>query len=137
VTASTGAFLRLTSLGTAMRALADDREITAALGVPVRRVEAFAWLASGLLSGTAGLLLSNLVGLDAATLTFLVISSLAATLIARLRSIGVTLAAGIVIGLVTALITPILSISSYRDMTPFVLATVALLFLSRHDRVSA
>jgi hypothetical protein len=38
---------------------------------------------------------------------------------------------------VTALITPILSISSYRDMTPFVLATVALLFLSRHDRVAA
>jgi branched-chain amino acid transport system permease protein len=135
VTATTAAFLQYTRLGTAMRALANDREITAALGVPVRRVEAFAWLASGVLSGVAGLLLSNLVGLDAATLTFLVISSLAATLIARLRSIGVALAAGIVIGLVNALITPFLSISQYRDMTPFVLATVALLFLVRRDRV--
>jgi branched-chain amino acid transport system permease protein len=135
VTATTAAFLQFTRLGTAMRALANDREITAALGVPVRRVEAFAWLASGVLSGVAGLLLSNLVGLDAATLTFLVISSLAATLIARLRSIGVALAAGIVIGLVNALITPFLSISQYRDMTPFVLATVALLFLVRRDRV--
>ena len=77
-----------------MRALANDREITATLGVPVRRVEAAAWLGSGLLSGVAGLLLSNLVGLDAATLTFLVISSLAATLIARLRSITVTFVAG-------------------------------------------
>src|SRR6185295_951920 len=55
-------------------------------GVPVRRVEAAAWFGSGLVSGFAGLLLSNLVGLDAATLTFLVISSLAAALIARLRS---------------------------------------------------
>jgi branched-chain amino acid transport system permease protein len=135
VTVTTAAFLRFTRLGTAMRALANDREITAALGVPVRRVEAYAWLASGVLSGVAGLLLSNLVGLDAATLTFLVISSLAATLIARLRSIGVALAAGIVIGLVNALITPFLSISQYRDMTPFVLATVALLFLVRRDRV--
>ena len=70
-----------------MRALANDREITATLGVPVRRVEAAAWLGSGLLAGAAGLLLSNLVGLDAATLTFLVISSLAAALIARLRSL--------------------------------------------------
>src|SRR3954469_6888357 len=51
VTATTAAFLRFTRLGTAMRALANDREITAALGVPVRRVEAFAWLASGVLSG--------------------------------------------------------------------------------------
>jgi len=126
----TAVFLRFTKTGTAMRALANDREITATLGVPVRRVEAAAWLGSGLLSGAAGLLLSNLVGLDAATLTFLVISSLAATLIGRLRSITVTFFAAIVIGLVNALVTPILSISQYRDMTPFVLATIALLVLS-------
>jgi branched-chain amino acid transport system permease protein len=126
----TALFLRYTKTGTAMRALANDREITATLGVPVRRVEAAAWLGSGLVSGASGLLLSNLVGLDAATLTFLVISSLAATLIGRLRSITVTFVAGIVIGLVNALVTPIVSISQYRDMTPFVLATIALLVLS-------
>ncbi|HZN75725.1 MAG TPA: branched-chain amino acid ABC transporter permease [Micromonosporaceae bacterium] len=136
VTLATAAFLRRTGLGTAMRALANDREITAALGVPVRRVEAITWLVSGALAGAAGLLLSNLVGLDAATLTFLVISSLAAALIARLRSLVVTLLAGIVIGLVNAMVTPIFSISSYRDMTPFVLAAVALLFLSRHQQIS-
>ncbi len=136
VTAATGAFLRFTNLGTAMRALANDREITATLGVPVRRVEAAAWLGCGLLSGVAGLLLSNLVGLDATTLTFLVISALAATLIARLQSIVLTFAAAIVVGLVNALITPILSISEYRDMTPFVLATIALLVLSGTHRTS-
>jgi len=127
----TGVFLRYTNLGTAMRALANDREISATLGVPVRKVEAMAWLGSGLLSGAAGLLLSDLVALDGVTLTFLVISSLAAALIARLRSLPITLCAGLAIGLVTALITPILSISVYRDMTPFVLATVGLLWISR------
>jgi branched-chain amino acid transport system permease protein len=136
VTVATAAFLRFTGLGTAMRALANDREITATLGVPVRRVEAAAWLGSGLLAGAAGLLLSNLVSLDATTLTFLVISSLAAALIARLQSLVVTLIAGIVVGLVSALITPILSISEYRDMTPFVLAIIALLWLSRHREIS-
>jgi branched-chain amino acid transport system permease protein len=136
VTFATGAFLRYTNLGTAMRALASDREITATLGVPVRRVEAVAWLFSGLLSGASGLLLANLIGLDAATLTFLFISSLAATLIARLHSIVVTLIAALVVGLVTALITPIFSISQYRDMAPFVLATVALLWMSRKREIS-
>lgn len=131
VTVGTVLFLQFTKLGTAMRGLANDREITATLGVPVRRVEASAWLVSGLISGVAGLLLSNLVGLDAATLTFLVISSLAAALIARLSSVVVTLIAGLVVGLATALATPILSISEYRDMAPFVLATLALLWLSR------
>jgi branched-chain amino acid transport system permease protein len=131
ITAGVGAFLRYTKLGTAMRAMANDREITATLGVPVRRVEAAAWLGCGVLAGVAGLLLADLVALDATTLTFLVISSLAATLIARLRSITLTFLAALLIGLVHDLLTPIQSLSNYRDMTPFVLAAAALLVLSR------
>jgi branched-chain amino acid transport system permease protein len=132
----TGAFLRYTKLGTAMRAMANDREITATLGVPVRRVEAAAWLGCGVIAGVAGLLLADLVALDATTLTFLVISSLAAALIARLRSVTLTFVAAIAIGLVHDLVTPIQSLSNYRDMTPFVLAAVALLVLSRHRVIS-
>jgi branched-chain amino acid transport system permease protein len=131
LTIVTAAFLRFTKLGTAMRAMANDREITATLGVPVRRVEAAAWLGCGALAGVAGLLLADLVALDATTLTFLVISSLAAALIARLRSVAVTFIAAIVIGLVHDLLTPITSLTNYRDMTPFVLAAAALLLASR------
>lgn len=136
LTVATGAFLRYTKLGTAMRAMANDRDITATLGVPVRRVEAAAWLGCGVLAGVAGLLLADLVALDATTLTFLVISSLAAVLIARLRSITVTFIAAIVIGLLHDLLTPVNSLTNYRDMTPFVIAVVALLILSRHQVMS-
>ena len=136
ITVVTAAFLRFTKLGTAMRAMANDREITATLGVPVRRVEAAAWFGCGVLSGVAGVLLADLVALDANSLTFLVISTLAATLIARLRSILVTFIAAIVIGVVTAEITPISKISNYRDMTPFVLAAIALLVLNRRRVIS-
>jgi branched-chain amino acid transport system permease protein len=131
VTVATMLFLRFTKLGTATRALADDREIAATLGVPVRRVEAVAWLGSGLVCGASGLLLATLVGLDAGSLTFLVISALAAALIARLRSLWVTLLAGILIGLVEALVTPIFELSRYRTMAPFVLAIAALLIFQR------
>jgi branched-chain amino acid transport system permease protein len=136
ITFGTAAFLVYTKLGTAMRALADDREITATLGVPVRWVEASAWLVSGMLAGAAGLLLGALLSLDAVTLTFIVISSLSAALIARLRSLPVTFFAALVVGLVTALLTPFSEISPYREMTPFVLATIALLWLSRHRTVT-
>jgi branched-chain amino acid transport system permease protein len=136
ITLVTGAFLRYTKLGTAMRAMANDRDITATLGVPVRRVEAAAWLGCGVLGGVAGLLLADLVALDATTLTFLVISSLAAALIARLRSITLTFVAAIAIGLIHDLLTPIQALTNYRDMTPFVLAAVALLVLSRRSVIS-
>ena len=131
ITIVTAAFLRFTKLGTAMRAMANDREISAALGVPVRRVEAAAWFGCGVLSGVAGVLLADLVALDSTSLTFLVISTLAATLVGRLRSIGITFVAALVIGLITAELTPVSSLSNYRDMTPFVVAAIALLVLNR------
>ena len=136
MTAGTAIFLRVTKLGTAMRALADDREITATLGVPVRRVEAAAWFGSGLLAGAAGLLLADLDTLASDALTFLVIFTVSAALIARLRSLVVTFIAAIVIGLVDNLIAPINSITNFRDMTPFVLAILALLFASRGRQYS-
>jgi branched-chain amino acid transport system permease protein len=136
IAVATGLFLRYTKLGTAMRAMANDREITATLGVPVRRVEAAAWLGCGLLAGIAGVLLADLVALDATTLTFLVISSLAAALIGRLRSITFTFLAAIVVGLVQNVVTPISSISNYSDLAPFVLAAIALLAFSRGSVLS-
>jgi branched-chain amino acid transport system permease protein len=134
----------MTKMGTAMRALANDREITAMLGVPVRRVEAAAWFGSGILCGAAGLLLSNLVGLDIVGLTFLVIPALAAALIGQLRSLWITLAAGFVIGLVQSCLTAFSSLTigsktidlaQYRQMTPFVLAIIALLWFARRRQV--
>jgi branched-chain amino acid transport system permease protein len=137
LTIGTTAFLRFTKLGTAMRALASDREITATLGVPVRRVEMAAWLGSGLVCGGAGLLLADLyTSLDYTALTFLVISSLAAALIGRLRSLWVTLAGGLSVGLVQAVATPYSSITAYRTAAPFVLAIIALLYLGRHRVVT-
>jgi branched-chain amino acid transport system permease protein len=143
ITAGVSIFLRTTKLGTAMRALANDREITATLGVPVRQVEAAAWFGSGILCGVAGLLLPDLLtSLDQTALTFLVISSLAAALIGQLRSLWLTLVGGLAIGVVQAVITPyngntpITSISSYRSATPFVLAIIALLWMSRRRVVT-
>jgi branched-chain amino acid transport system permease protein len=135
LTVGTGVFLRYTKLGTAMRAMANDREITATLGVPIRQVEAAAWFGCGILAGFSGLLLADLVQLEPATLTFLVISSLAAALIARLRSITVTFFAAIVIGVVHDMLTPFNALTNYRDLTPFVLAVIALLAVSRHQTI--
>jgi branched-chain amino acid transport system permease protein len=137
ITAGVSLFLRVTKLGTAMRALANDREATAMLGVPIRRVEATAWFGSGLACGAAGLILPDLLtSLDYSALTFLVISSLAAALIGRLRSLWVTLLGGIAVGVAQAVLSPYASISAYRSAAPFVLAIVALLYLSRRRVVT-
>jgi branched-chain amino acid transport system permease protein len=145
ITAAVSVFLRVTKLGTAMRAMANDREATAMLGVPVRRVEAAAWFGSGIFCGMAGLLLPDLLtSLDYSALTFLVIASLAAALIGRLRSLWATLFGGLAVGVVRSILAPMAAsdyafwreISKYREAAPFVLAIIALLYLSRRRVVS-
>jgi branched-chain amino acid transport system permease protein len=137
ITAGVSLFLRVTKLGTAMRALANDREATAMLGVPVRKVEAAAWFGSGLACGAAGLILPDLLtSLDYSALTFLVISALAAALIGRLRSLWVTLLGGLAVGLAQSVLSPYARVSAYRSSAPFVLAIVALLYLSRRRVVT-
>jgi branched-chain amino acid transport system permease protein len=137
ITVGASIFLRVTNLGTAMRALANDREATAMLGVPVRKVEATAWFGSGLACGAAGLILPDLLtSLDYTALTFLVISSLAAALIGRLRSLWATFVGGLAVGLGQSILSPYTSISAYRSAAPFVLAIAALLYLSRRRVVT-
>ena len=69
-------------------------------------------------------------------------AALAAALIGRLESLWATMFGGLAVGLLQAVLTPytgatpITSVSSYRAAAPFMLAIVALLYLSRRRVVS-
>jgi branched-chain amino acid transport system permease protein len=132
VTATATVLLRVTRTGTAMRALANDRELSSLLGVRVRRVEVLAWSISGLLAGASAVVLADLTVLSANNLTFLVIPALAAALIGRLVSLWGTLAGGLAIGVLQAAVTPVAALSPYRNAVPFVCAIAVTLWLARH-----
>jgi branched-subunit amino acid ABC-type transport system permease component len=53
-----------------------------------------------------------------------------------LRSIVVAFVAAVVVGLIEEMLTPIQSLTNYRDMTPFVIAIAALLWQNRRATVS-
>lgn len=131
VTALATVLLRVTRTGTAMRALADDRELSSMLGVRVRRVEVLAWAISGVLAGASAIVLADLTVLSANNLTFLVIPALAAALMGRLVSLWGTLIGGLVIGVLQAAATPVAALSPYRNVVPFVCAVAVTLWLSR------
>ncbi len=129
-------FLASTRVGLYMRALANNRDLSCLLGVRVRRIEAMAWLISGVLCGVSGLLLGNLVRLDASVLTFLVIPAMAAAVIGRLQSLAMTLIGGLLIGVIEALTTLAGPLAPFRSATPFVAAVIAILFLQRKRRLT-
>jgi branched-chain amino acid transport system permease protein len=96
-------FLRLlftrTQIGIAMRAVVDDPELAALTGADPDRVRAVSWALGASLAGLAGILLAPLISLDIILLTLLVINGYAAAMVGRLRSLPLTFAGGLMLGL--------------------------------------
>ena len=132
--AAVGTLLARTRVGLRMRALADDRALSALLGVKVLSVDAVAWALSGAFAGVCGMLLANIVRLQPTLLTFLVIPAFAAAIVGRLESLPVTVAAGIAIGVLEACAILLPGFAPYRTAVPFLVALAAILFLRHATR---
>jgi branched-chain amino acid transport system permease protein len=103
-------------------------------------VEALAWLASGVLCGLVFLLLPPLFkSLDQGTMTWFVISALAGAVVGQFRSLWVTFVASLGIGLVESGLTPFKDslrvLSDYRKLVPYLVAIIAILWISRRRTV--
>ncbi|HWH26432.1 MAG TPA: branched-chain amino acid ABC transporter permease [Pseudolysinimonas sp.] len=132
----TSIYLRRSPTGTAMRALASDRELASMLGIRVRRVELLAWTVSGALGGISGLLLASQTRLEPVFLTFIVIPVLAAVVVGRFRSLWGTLLGGLAIGVIQSVASAFSATSSFSNATPFVVATLVILYLQRRKVVT-
>lgn len=131
VAAAASILLRVTRLGTTMRALADDRELTAMLGARVRVAEAVAWAVCGLLGGVSAILFADLTVLSAQNLASLIIPALAAVLIGRLTSLWAAVAGGLILGILQSMVTSVTALSAYGVAVPFVAAVLVTLWFGR------
>lgn len=128
--------LQRTRLGLQMRALANDRRLAALIGVPVVQVETMAWALSGLLFGFAGLMFGDLVRLEPAVITFLVIPCIAAAIAGRLQSLPDVLMGGLAMGVIESLLTLSDTFKSIRPVAPFVIAALVLIAMNRGRRLT-
>ncbi len=93
--------LRTTRTGIAMRAVVDNADLAALTGAPPVTIARTSWILGSLLAAVAGVLYAPTAGaLDAINLTFFVLSAYGAAVFGRLRSLPLTFAGAIVLGLV-------------------------------------
>lgn len=85
--------------GTAMRAVVDDPGLAALHGVPTLAVARWSWVVGSALAALAGVLLAGGTGLEPVNLTFAVIAAYGAAVFGGLRSLPLTVAGAIVLGL--------------------------------------
>jgi branched-chain amino acid transport system permease protein len=131
MTVAMALLLTKTPLGLRMRALQSNRDLSALLGVRMKRVDTWAWTIAGLFAGIAGLFMGNMVRLNPIVLTFLVIPALAAAVVGRLTSLTATVLGGIAIGVIEALTALFPSVSRYGSSAAFVVAILAILWYQR------
>jgi branched-subunit amino acid ABC-type transport system permease component len=94
-------FFRYTHLGIAIRAVADDHEVSQLLGINARTVSNVSWVLGSLLAAVAGILITPLVSLDLGALTGdLLVFGFVASLAGGFRSLGGTFAGGVLLGIV-------------------------------------
>jgi branched-chain amino acid transport system permease protein len=91
--------LSRTRIGTAMRAVVDNRELLSMHGARPNLLSGLAWALGSALAALAGILLAPSLSFDYTILTFLVVNAYAAAMVGRLKSLPKTFAGAIVLGL--------------------------------------
>lgn len=128
-------YLDRTRTGLNMRALADNRSHAALLGIAILKVETIAWSISGALAGVTGLLFGSLVRLEPTVVTFMVIPATAAAICGRLVSLPMTLAGGLLIGIVESMLALVPGLNDYRTVAPYVIAGGVILWMQRGQKL--
>jgi branched-chain amino acid transport system permease protein len=92
--------LNRTRVGVAMRAVVDDRNLVALTGARPDRISMLSWAIGATLASVAGILLAPVLQMDVIVLTLLVVNSYAAAMVGRLRSLPLTFAGALALGLI-------------------------------------
>jgi branched-subunit amino acid ABC-type transport system permease component/ABC-type branched-subunit amino acid transport system ATPase component len=131
--------LRKTRLGLETRAGVDRPELARMRGIDTDRSSRIVWALTSMLAGLAGVLIAPLFDLSPITFHVVVLASFAAAVAARLRSVPVAFAAGLVLGVIQNLVhgyapKVLTDLSGFRSAVPFILLFVLLFFVKDKGR---
>jgi branched-chain amino acid transport system permease protein len=97
-------FFRFTSLGLALRAVADNPESSRLVGIRVERMLALGWGLSAVVGAVAGIMIAPLVFLDPSMMSGVMLYAFAAALLGGIDSPGGAVAGGFVVGILENLV---------------------------------
>jgi sulfate-transporting ATPase len=126
-------WFRRSLTGLALAATADDATAARLLGVSPDRVSVLSWVLASVLGAIAGILLTPLLVLNPWQMTFIMVSSYAAALIGGFVSLPLTVAGGVVIGVVRSVVTGSATVAGLSESLGF-LAVFVVLVVTRVRR---
>jgi branched-subunit amino acid ABC-type transport system permease component len=130
VTLALAVWFRRSLTGLALAATADDPTAASLLGISSTRVSIVSWVLAATLGALAGILLTPLLVLNPWQMTFLMVSGYAAALVGGFVSLPLTVAGGVVIGIVRSAVTSEVTIAGLSETLGFI-AVFAVLVVTR------
>ena len=127
-------FLNRTRGGLHLRALSDRPMAAELLGVKVQLLSLLVWGLTGAFTTFALMIIAPQRSPNFMTLSLLVVPALAAALVGLFRSFWLTLAGGILLGVIEGMASTVDSISQYRSAIPFLVVLAVLLWSQREAR---
>jgi branched-chain amino acid transport system permease protein len=127
-------FLNRTGVGLHLRALSDRPMAAELLGVKVQLLSLLVWGLTGAFTTFALMIIAPQRSPNFMTLSLLVVPALAAALVGLFRSFWLTLAGGILLGVIEGMASTVDSISQYRSAIPFLVVLAVLLWSQREAR---
>lgn len=128
LTALLSVFYRRTRVGLATVATAQDADTVASLGWSPDVLSTVAWAMGSGLAALAGILLVPLIGLQVTTFSYLVIAGMAAALLGGFSSVWLTLAGGVLLGVLQSVLSIDIPQAGRREAIPFLVIVAVLVF---------
>ena len=124
------AFLRFSRLGVQMRAVVGNPDLLALAGTDPKPVRTAAWIIGSGFAALSGVLIAPFLGLEATLLTLLVVQAFGAVAIGRFRSLPLTYAGGVALGIAANILTKEFAgrpaLGGLPSSLPFIVLVVAL-----------
>jgi sulfate-transporting ATPase len=130
VTLALAVWFRRSLTGLALAATADNATAASLLGISASRVSLLSWVLASTLGALAGILLTPLVVLNPWQMTFIMVSGYAAALVGGFVSLPLTVAGGVVIGIVRSAVTSNVNVAGLSETLGFI-AVFAVLVATR------
>ncbi|MBH0231150.1 branched-chain amino acid ABC transporter permease [Halobacillus yeomjeoni] len=122
-------FFKFSKMGIAMRAVADDLQAAASMGISVKKVFAITWAIACVVAAVGGVLLGNINGVNA-TMSVIGLTVLPVVILGGLDSIAGAIVGGFIIGIAQSMaggyLDPMVG-GGLKDVFPFIIVILILM----------
>lgn len=119
-------FFRFTTMGIAMRAVADDMEGARLMGIGIARIFSLSWILANMLGAIGGILLAPIIYLDINMMQVVILKAFVAAVLGGFTSMPGAILGGILLGIMENFVGFYIS-SQFKNAFPFLIILVVLM----------